>query len=96
MAQKAPGKAHRKGLTLIQLMEMFPTEEEANKCLRKYCGMTIGAAGSAAVCGRPKQPTSTCRTGALTAGVTSAFGQERRWLTPRFPSASGSLPFIFA
>ncbi len=31
MAQKAPGKAHRKGLTLIQLMEMFPTEEAASK-----------------------------------------------------------------
>ena len=31
MAKKAPGKAHRKGLTLIQLMEMFPTEEAASK-----------------------------------------------------------------
>ena len=31
MAKKAPGKAHRKGLTLIQLMEMFPTEEAATK-----------------------------------------------------------------
>ncbi len=29
MAQKAPGKAHREGLTLIQLMEMFPTEKAA-------------------------------------------------------------------
>ena len=31
MAHKAPGKASRKGLTLIQLMEMFPREEEATK-----------------------------------------------------------------
>ena len=31
MAKKAPGKAHRKGLTLIQLMAMFPTEGAATK-----------------------------------------------------------------
>ncbi len=35
MARKAPGKAHRKGLTLIQIMEMFPSEEAANKWFRK-------------------------------------------------------------
>ena len=27
MTRKAPGKAHREGLTLVQLMDMFPTEE---------------------------------------------------------------------
>ncbi len=31
MAHKAPGKAHRKGLTLIQLMAMFPTEDAATQ-----------------------------------------------------------------
>ncbi len=35
MAQKAPGKAYRKGLTLIQLMEIFPTEESATKWFEK-------------------------------------------------------------
>ena len=29
MAQKAPGKAHREGITLIELMDMFPDEEAA-------------------------------------------------------------------
>ena len=29
MARKAPGKAHREGLTLVELMDMFPTEEAA-------------------------------------------------------------------
>ena len=29
MAKKAPGKAHRKGLTIVQLMDMFPTEKAA-------------------------------------------------------------------
>ena len=29
MTRKAPGKAHREGLTLVQLMDMFPTEEAA-------------------------------------------------------------------
>ena len=26
MAQKAPGKAHREGITLMQLADMFPNE----------------------------------------------------------------------
>ena len=29
MTTQAPGKAHREGLTLVQLMDMFPTEEAA-------------------------------------------------------------------
>ena len=29
MARKAPGKAHRDGLTVVELMDMFPTEEAA-------------------------------------------------------------------
>ncbi len=29
MPRKAPGKAHREGLTLVQMMEMFPTDEAA-------------------------------------------------------------------
>ena len=31
MASKAPGKAYREGLTLIELMDMFPTEEAATQ-----------------------------------------------------------------
>ena len=31
MARKAPGKAHREGLTVVQLMDMFPTEEAATE-----------------------------------------------------------------
>ena len=29
MTKKAPGKSHREGVTLIQLMERFATEEAA-------------------------------------------------------------------
>ena len=29
MAKKAPGKSHREGITLVELMDMFPTEEAA-------------------------------------------------------------------
>ena len=29
MAKKSPGKSHREGITLVQLMDMFPTEEAA-------------------------------------------------------------------
>ena len=31
MTKKAPGKAHREGLTIVQLMDMFPTEEAATE-----------------------------------------------------------------
>ena len=31
MTRKAPGKAHREGITLIELMDMFPTEEAATR-----------------------------------------------------------------
>ena len=31
MAKKAPGKAHREGLTVVELIDMFPTEEAATE-----------------------------------------------------------------
>ena len=31
MARKAPGKPHRKGMTVVELMELFPTEEAATE-----------------------------------------------------------------
>ncbi len=31
MTKKAPGKSHREGMSLIELMDMFPTEEAATK-----------------------------------------------------------------
>ena len=31
MAHNAPGKAYREGLTMIQLMDMFPTEQAATE-----------------------------------------------------------------
>ena len=31
MAKKAPGKSHREGLTLVELMDMFPTEQAATE-----------------------------------------------------------------
>ena len=27
MAKKTPGKFHREGITIVELMDMFPTEE---------------------------------------------------------------------
>ena len=33
MAQHAPGHAYRKGMTIFQVMDMFPTEEAARKWL---------------------------------------------------------------
>ena len=36
MARKAPGKAHRKGLTVVELMDMFPTEVELPRFVDGY------------------------------------------------------------
>ena len=45
MAHKAPGKSHREGITLVQLVNMFPTEEAATAWFEaivwdegRYCG----------------------------------------------------------
>ena len=49
MARKAPGKAYRKGLTLIQVTDMFPTEEAANKWFESVLwgsGRCCGKCGS--------------------------------------------------
>ena len=50
MANKAPGKAHREGITLVQLMDMFPDEAAATQWFEKvvwngtrccgHCGST--------------------------------------------------------
>ena len=50
MANKAPGKAHREGITLVQLMDMFPDEAAATEWFEKvvwngtrccgHCGST--------------------------------------------------------
>ena len=56
MAQKAPGKSHRKGMTLQQLFRMFPNDEAAAKWFAEkrwpdgphcpYCGSTNVQSGA--------------------------------------------------
>ena len=46
MAHKAPGKAHREGISLIELAEMFPDEEAAREWFEN-AGMAQRAALSA-------------------------------------------------
>lgn len=36
MSQKAPGKAHRKGISLVKLMKMFPDDATAEKWFEKH------------------------------------------------------------
>ena len=51
MAKKAPGKAHREGITVVELMDMFPTEEAATVWFEsvvwpdgeRYCGKCGGS-----------------------------------------------------
>ena len=49
MAHKSPGKSHRKGLTLVQLMDLFPTEEAATEWFESVVwekGRCCGKCGS--------------------------------------------------
>ena len=49
MQYAAPGKAHREGISLITLMEMFPDEEAATKWFEAYMwpeGRCCGHCGS--------------------------------------------------
>ena len=57
MAKKAPGKAHREGLTIVQLMDMFPTEEAATKWFESI-GLAGWSNGIAAKCGSVAYPRS--------------------------------------
>ena len=72
MAKKAPGKAHREGLTVVELMDMFPTEEAATEWFESIICRTVAIAPNA---DRP-YPRSLSRedapTGAATAGPISA------------------------
>ena len=50
MKQPAPGKSHREGLTLVQMMDMFPTDEAATKwfedCIWPEGNRSCGKCGS--------------------------------------------------
>lgn len=49
MAQKAPGKAYRKGISLVELMDMFPTEVAAQEWFESIfwpAGRCCGHCGS--------------------------------------------------
>ena len=49
MARKAPGKAHREGLSIIEVMDMFPTEDAAREWIESIVwpnGRCCGKCGS--------------------------------------------------
>ena len=72
MAQKAPGKAHRIGLSLVEVMDMFPDEDAAREWIESIVwpdGRCCGKCGSTNT-----RPTRRCPTGVRTAGATSGKG----------------------
>ena len=53
MAHKAPGKSHRQGMTMMQLMDMFPTEDDARQWFESTLwpnGRVCGHCGSQRTC----------------------------------------------
>ena len=75
MAQQAPGKAHREGITLMQLADMFPTEDAA----REWFQSLVWADGRTCPrCGDRKSRQPHRRTDALSAWFEPARGPGRR------------------
>ena len=86
MAHKAPEKAYREGLSLIEVMDMFPTEDAAREWIESIIwpkGRCCGKCGSTQHTAR--RVTRRCRTGVRLAGVTSAS-------RPGTPLASSNIP----
>ena len=58
MSQRVPGRAHRKGLLVIELMELFPDEEAASTWFESVLwpdGRRCGHCGSVSTRGVPKR-----------------------------------------
>ena len=72
MSQTGPGRAHRKGITLIELMELFPDEDSAERWFANIFwpdGVRCPACRSADIQTRP--PASPSPTAAARAARTS-------------------------
>ena len=87
MVYKAPGKAHRKGLTLVQMMDMFPTEDAAVAWFESVLWPNERCCGN---CG------STRTREVPTADPTFRFERAHRSLGRMFRCVNGPLPFICA
>ena len=77
MAQKAPGKSHREGISLIELFGRFPDDAAAEQWFEEQRWGAAGKPSHCPMCGgtekvRPFLPASLCPTGAANAGAISA------------------------
>ena len=94
MAHKAPGKAHREGISLIELGEMFPDEEAA----RVWFESTVWPSGRHCPrCGSTRtHEASHAKMRYRCTDCRSYFSARPApsWRVPAFHSASGSSPSI--
>ena len=94
MARKAPGKSYREGMTIVELMDMFPTEEAATEWFESVVWEGRSPLSEMRL-GR-NQGSSEREANALLvqkgAGPISVSAQPRRWRGPMSRSTSGLSP----
>ena len=91
MAHKAPGKSDREGITMMQLCDMFPTEESARKWFEPAYGQTGSIARNVVALAPMRRAITTCPIGAPIAGATSRSRPGLSCTCRAFHSASGFL-----
>ena len=86
MAHKAPGKAHREGISIMEIGEMFPDEDSARQWFESHVWPSKAAsARSAAACAPTKPSTLSPPTAAPIAAPTSPSRPAQPWKARRFP-----------
>ena len=96
MTAKAPGKAFRAGISLLELLDVFPDEVAASEWFEsiywpdeRHCGHCDGT--------RTREAShKTMPYWSRIAASTSASGRARPWATRKSRCANGRLRFIFA
>ena len=97
MCKKAPGKSSRQGITLVQLMEMFPDEDSAHAWFGSPGGGALpGVFARVATVLKLRGPPARCPIGAHHAGIAFQYEREPSLSAPKYRCGSGSLRFICA
>ena len=89
MAHNAPGKNYREGMSVVQLMDMFPNEDSAHKWFVDRVGERRASIARVADQKPPSPASAYTRSGARTAMSVSAFAPAQCLRSPAFLCASG-------
>ena len=95
MTHKAPGKSDREGVALVQLADMFPTEESAREWFEsRICAEWPALPCIAGAHAPTMQVTTTCHIAAPTVVIISVLKPAAPCTIPGFRYVSGCLRSI--